>query len=261
MGILNVTPDSFSDGGRYVDPGKAVEKGLQMVEDGADFIDIGGESSRPGSHPVSEAEELRRVMPVLRALVSRNAVPISVDTQKAAVAQACLDAGAAILNDIGGLRDPRMAEAAAAYRASVIVMHMRGKPSTMQLDTGYGDVVGEIVQFLSRQAEVARRAGVREIAVDPGLGFGKTARQNFAILARLREITDLGHPVLVGPSRKSFLGSLPSGLSVEQRLEGTLAAVAVAVAGGARIARVHDVRPCRRLVEVLEAVGEAGDAR
>lgn len=258
MGILNVTPDSFSDGGRYLDPETAVRRGFEMVAEGADFIDVGGESTRPGSQAVSESEELRRVLPVVEEMAANSGVPISIDTQKPGVASRCLQAGAVILNDIGGLRNPGMVEVLAEFGAAVVVMHMRGTPSTMQRETEYGDLVAEIRGFLKRQTAVARRAGVEEIAVDPGLGFGKTARQNFAILAELRRFEDMGFPVLIGPSRKSFLGNLPSSLPTSDRLEGTLAAVSAGVMNGARIVRVHDVGPCRRVLEVLDAVAEAG---
>ncbi len=260
MGILNVTPDSFSDGGRFEDVARAVRRGLEMVANGADMVDVGGESTRPGSSPVSEAEELRRVMPVLEELAASTEVPISIDTQKPGVARRCVRAGAAILNDIRGFRDPAMMEAAAAGGASVILMHMRGEPATMQRDTSYSDVVREVAAFLRGRAAAVRHAGVREIALDPGIGFGKSVRQNFEIIARLQEIAALGFPVLVGPSRKSFLGGLPSRLPVGQRLEGTLAAVAAAAMNGARIVRVHDVRPCKRVLEVVDAVKEAGRA-
>ena len=260
MGILNVTPDSFSDGGKYLELGTAVGRGLEMVAEGADFIDVGGESTRPGSESVSEAEELRRVLPVVEEMAAKAGVPISIDTQKPGVARRCMEAGAGILNDIGGLRNPAMAEVAAEFGASVVVMHMRGTPSTMQCNTEYADLVADIREYLERQGAVARGAGIEEIAVDPGLGFGKTARQNFAILAGLRRFAETGYPVLIGPSRKSFLGSLPSRLRTPERLEGTLAAVAVGVMNGARIVRVHDVEPCRRVLEVLDAVAEAGNA-
>ena len=258
MGVLNVTPDSFSDGGLHMDPARAVERGIAFEGEGADIVDVGGESTRPGSRPVSEAEEIRRVLPVVELLAVRGALPVSVDTQKPGVARRCLEAGASILNDVGGLRDPAMVEVAAECGASVVLMHMRGTPSTMQDDTAYGDVVTEVTAFLRSRAEVARRAGVGEIAVDPGLGFGKSARQNFEILARLPTIAELGYPVLIGPSRKSFLGSLPSALPAGERLEGTLAAVAAGVLNGARIVRVHDVKPCRRVLDVVDAVREAG---
>ena len=261
MGILNVTPDSFSDGGRYLDADLAIERGVQMVEDGADLVDIGGESTRPGSIPVSESEELRRVMPVIEGLIARIDVPVSIDTQKPGVARRCVAEGAAIINDVSGFRNPAMMEAASECGASVVLMHMRGTPETMQLDTEYSDVVAEVGRYLEERANAAAQAGVEEVAIDPGLGFGKTARQNFEILARLREIENLGYPVLIGPSRKAFLGSLPSRLPTEERLEGTLAAVAVGVLNGARIVRVHDVRPCRRVLDVLSAVSEVSHAR
>ncbi len=261
MGVLNVTPDSFSDGGCYLDAPAAVHRGLRMVEDGADLIDIGGESSRPGSARISEAEELGRVLPVLEGLSPASGVPISVDTLKPGVAKQCIAAGAGILNDVGGLRDPEMLQVAASSGASVVIMHMRGDPATMQCDTAYRDVVGEVRSFLDIQTTAAERAGVAEIAVDPGLGFGKSALQNFEILARLREIEALGYPVLIGPSRKSFLGSLASRLPIEDRLEGTLAAVAAGIMNGARIVRVHDVKQCRRIADVIDAVTEARDAR
>lgn len=261
MGILNVTPDSFSDGGQFLERGPAVEHGLRMVDEGADFIDIGGESSRPGAHPVSESEELERVTPVVRALVRQCSVPVSIDTQKPTVARACTDEGATIINDVGGLRNPAMAEVAAAAAASVVIMHMRGSPPTMQRNTEYRDVVDEIRNYLQLAASAANRAGVPEIAIDPGLGFGKTARQNFEILARLDEIGALGYPVLIGPSRKSFLGSLPSRLPVSERAEGTLAAVAAGAMHGAAIVRVHDVKASRRVLDVIDAVGRAVGAR
>lgn len=260
MGVLNVTPDSFSDGGRYLDVGSATERGIQMVEEGADIIDVGGESSRPGSDRISEDDELRRVLPVVEAIAARVGVPISIDTLKPSVAKHGLESGASIVNDIRGLRDPQMLSVAAEAGASVVIMHMRGEPATMQLDTTYGDVVAEVCSFLQAQSERARRAGIREIAVDPGLGFGKSAGQNFELLARLSEFRALGCPILVGPSRKSFLGSLPSRLPVNERLEGTLAAVATAVINGAAVVRVHDVKQCRRVVDVTDAIREAGDA-
>lgn len=261
MGILNVTPDSFSDGGRYLEPGPALARGLEMIAEGADMIDVGGESTRPGAPEVSETEELRRVLPVIEELAARADVPISIDTRKTGVARRCLTAGAVVLNDVGGLRDPSMVEVAAELSASVVLMHMRGSPATMQRNTEYVDVVSDVRRYLEYQAACAQLAGVQEVAIDPGLGFGKTAKQNFRILAELRQFTATGYPVLIGPSRKSFLGSLPSRLPVRERLPGTLAAVAVGAINGARIVRVHDVRPCRHLLEVLEAVEATRDPR
>ena len=254
MGVLNVTPDSFSDGGCYLDPDLAVDRGLEMVSEGADILDVGGESTRPGAADVSEDAELGRVLPVVERLAADTDVPISIDTRKARVARLCVQRGAAIINDVSGLRDPAMVRVAAETGASVVLMHMRGTPATMQGNTAYEDVVLDVRAYLGSQAQAAECAGVREIAVDPGLGFGKTARQNFEILARLRDVTNLGYPVVVGPSRKSFLGSLPSRLPVAERLEGTLAAVSAAVMNGAAVVRVHDVPPCRRVLDVLTEV-------
>ncbi len=261
MGIINVTPDSFSDGGLFLSKSAAVDQALKMVDDGADIIDIGGESSRPGSDATSAADELARVLPVIEALAGRIDVPLSIDSYKASVARRCLQAGAAIVNDISGLADPAMVEVLVETGASAVLMHMRGKPKTMQQDTGYTDVVAEVREFLITHAAAARASGVVEIAIDPGIGFGKTARQNFEILARLREFKTANYPLLVGPSRKSFLGSLPSRLPVDERLEGTLATVAVAVLNGAKIVRAHDVKACRRVTDVVDAIQGATDAR
>ena len=261
MGVLNVTPDSFWDGGRFPSADAAVDRALRMIDEGADIIDVGGESSRPGAAPTPQAEEEARVLPVVEALARRADTPISVDTYKPETARRCLNAGAAIVNDIRGMTDPAMQAAAAEAGASVILMHMRGEPRTMQQDTAYGDVVAEIRQFLLRQAAAAHAAGVAEIAVDPGIGFGKTARQNFEILARLRELATPDYPLAVGPSRKSFLGSLASRLPVEERLEGTLAAAAAAALNGAKIVRVHDVKPCRRVLETVDAIRGASNGR
>jgi dihydropteroate synthase len=257
MGVVNVTPDSFSDGGRFLRAADAVAQARRLVADGADIVDIGGESSRPGADEVSEQEELDRVAPVLEAISRDVDVPISIDTYKPRVAAECLALGASIVNDITGLADPEMVGVAAEAGAGVVIMHMRGKPKTMQRDVHYDDLVGEIGAFLSERAARARDAGIEEIVIDPGIGFGKTAAHNFELLRRLDELGSLGLPILVGPSRKSFLGSLPSGLPPDERLEGTLAAVAVAVMNGASIVRVHDVAETRRVLEVLDAVRSA----
>jgi dihydropteroate synthase len=254
MGVLNVTPDSFSDGGRYLRPEDAIDRGLRLAEEGADIVDVGGESTRPGSDPVSEQDELDRVAPVVEALGRRVEVRISVDTYKPRVAEECLGLGATLVNDVTGLADPRMVRAAKERRAGVVIMHMRGEPKTMQQDVTYDDVVVEVRGFLDERARRAREAGIEEVIVDPGIGFGKTAAHNFEILRRLGELASLGYPVLVGPSRKSFLGSLASKLPATERLEGTLAAVAVSVLNGASIVRVHDVREAKRVVEVVDAV-------
>jgi dihydropteroate synthase len=257
MGVLNVTPDSFSDGGRFVRVDDAVAHGMRLAEEGADFVDVGGESTRPGSGPVTEQEELDRVAPVVEALAVRVGARISIDTSKPRVAEACLALGATLVNDVTGLSDPEMIRVVKEGGAGVVVMHMRGQPKTMQQEAAYRDVVAEVRAFLAQRARRARESGIAEVIVDPGIGFAKTAAHNFEILARLDELTGLGYPLLVGPSRKSFLGSLPSQLPAAERLEGTLAAVAVAVLKGATIVRVHDVLETKRVVEVVEAVRRA----
>jgi len=254
MGVLNVTPDSFSDGGRFLRPEEALRQGARLAEEGADILDVGGESTRPGSDPVGAQEELERVAPVIEVLARTLDVRLSIDTYKPAVAKECLGLGATLVNDITGLEDPEMARVAAARRAGVVVMHMRGRPKTMQQDVSYEDVVAEVRDFLEERAARASAAGVEEVIVDPGIGFGKTAAHNFELLRRLDEIASLGLPLLVGPSRKSFLGSLPSALPAGERLEGTLAAVALASWNGASIVRVHDVRAAKRVLEVVDAV-------
>lgn len=257
MGVVNVTPDSFSDGGRFLRSEDAVRHAIALAEDGADIVDIGGESSRPGSEPVGEQEELDRVAPVVEAVVGAVGARVSIDTYKPGVAAACLSLGADIVNDITGLEDPEMIRVAKDGGAGVVVMHMRGRPKTMQTDTAYDDLVGEVRRFLAERADRARAAGIEEVIVDPGLGFGKTAAQGFELLKRLGELAPLGYPLLIGPSRKSFLGTLPSALPPQERLEGTLAAVAVAVINGASIVRVHDVAQTKRVVEVVDAIRRA----
>jgi len=257
MGILNVTPDSFSDGGRYVDPGKAVAHASTLISEGADILDIGGESSRPGAEPIPAEEELRRVLPVVRALAADAAVPLSIDTSKPQVADACLRLGVRIVNDVYGLRDPEMCAVVARHKAAAIIMHMRGTPQTMQIDPVYDDVVIEVRDFLAEQAVAARATGVVDLAVDPGLGFGKTPAHNFELLRRLEEFTSLGVPVLIGPSRKSFLGTLKGMDTASRRVEGTLAAVVVAALKGASVVRVHDVLPCRRALQLADAIRNA----
>ena len=253
MGVLNVTPDSFSDGGRFLDPDKAVEHARRMVADGADIIDVGGQSTRPGSDPVTQEEELRRVRPVLERLAGRINAPISVDTFEPKVAESCLELGAVAINDVTGFRNPAMIEVAARHKAPVVLMHMRGRPKTMQEDIAYGDVVDDLKAFFAgRVAEVQER-GVQEIMIDPGIGFGKTAAHNLEILKRLSEFKELGLPVLVGPSRKSFIGKI-TGDPADQRVQGTLAAVSVAIMNGASAVRVHDVKACKRAVQTVDAV-------
>lgn len=261
MGILNVTPDSFSDGGRFFDRGAALARAEQMVAEGADILDIGGESSRPGSDPVSEEEELARVLPIIEHLAPRVGIPISVDTYHASVAAAAVAAGASIINDISGLHaDPAMAEAAGRAGAALVVMHMRGTPKTMQADTTYADLPGEVWRSLRESADAALAAGVppEKIVVDPGIGFAKSVEGNLVLLRRLGELRSLGYPILVGASRKSFLGRLLGTDDPADRLEGSLAAAAVAAWNGARILRVHDVRETRRALQVAWAVRSAG---
>ncbi|GAB4251076.1 dihydropteroate synthase [Deferrisoma sp.] len=260
MGILNVTPDSFSDGGEFFDRDAALERALAMVEEGADLLDVGGESTRPGAPLVSQDEEERRVLPVIEHLAHRVGVPISVDTYKAAVARKAVDAGAAIVNDVSGLRmDPEMARAVAETGAGLVVMHMRGDPRTMQSDTTYDDLVGEIFRALEESVDRAVEAGVdrSRVWIDPGIGFGKSAGQNLVLLRRLGEFRSLGCPILVGASRKSFIGKTLGIDDPKDRLEGSLAAAVLAVAGGARILRVHDVRATRRAADLAWAVCSA----
>jgi dihydropteroate synthase len=249
MGVVNVTPDSFSDGGRYSTRSAAIARGRQMAADGADLIDVGGESSRPGSDPVSEKEELRRVLPVIQALTRRR-LRVSIDTTKPAVADAACDAGATLLNDITA---SNLVEVAARRRRSILLMHMKGTPKTMQAIPRYRDVVREILTFLRQAATRAIAAGVPRdrILVDPGIGFGKTFDHNLEILRRLAEFKRLGYPLAVGTSRKAFIGHL-LGRPVDERLAGTAATVAVCVLRGANLVRVHDVREMRDVVRMVE---------
>ncbi len=260
MGVLNVTPDSFADGGRYFDHAAALAQARALVVAGADILDIGGESTRPFADPVPLEEELRRVLPVIEAVAPEINVPISIDTYKASVARAALEAGATIINDISALRfDPDMAALAAAYQAPVVLMHMQGTPRDMQRHPHYHDLLGEIRDFFRERLDFAASRGLPPelLALDPGLGFGKTWQHNLEILNRLDAFLDLGCPVLVGPSRKAFIGhilDLPAG---EERDIGTLAALAVAVLRGARILRTHNVAYARQFLAVLGAISEA----
>ncbi len=250
MGILNITPDSFSDGGRYRDPGEAVGEGLCLVEQGAELLDVGGESTRPGAAPVSAEEESRRVLPVIRELVRQAGVPVSVDTRKAEVAAEALAAGAAIVNDVSALGDPAMAPLLAGGDAALVLMHMRGEPETMQDDPRYADPVDEIYRWLEARLAAAEEAGIarERLVVDPGIGFGKRPEDNSALIRRLAEFHSLGAPLLLGASRKSFLGLLTGEEDPERRLEGSLAAAARAADAGAQILRVHDVAATRRFL-------------
>jgi dihydropteroate synthase len=256
MGVLNITPDSFYDGGRHLDSKKAIAAGVAMVAAGADLIDIGGESTRPGAQPVSEAEELARVLPVIRGLCKEIAVPISIDTYKAQVARAALAAGADIVNDISALRfDPAMADLIAAEKVPVVLMHMQGTPRTMQADPQYTDVVREVRDFLATQLYDAMDAGIapEAIVLDPGIGFGKSLDHNLQLLRGLSIVAALGQPILVGVSRKTFIGKILN-LDAGDRLEGSLAAAVAAVLGGANIVRVHDVAETRNAVRVADAL-------
>ena len=256
MGVVNVTPDSFSDGGRYVQCEDAVRHAMALIEQGADLLDVGAESSRPGADPVDEQEELRRLLPVVRDLVKRTAVPISVDTTKAVVAERALDAGASLINDISALQfDPRMADVVAQSGAGVILMHMQGTPKTMQQRPFYANVVDDVHAFLAKRLAVAIQAGVRAemIALDPGIGFGKNIEHNLKLLARLDQLVSLGRPIVAGVSRKGFIGSILD-RPVEGRLMGTAAAVAVAIMKGARLVRVHDVAPLVDVIKIVEAI-------
>jgi dihydropteroate synthase len=262
MGILNVTPDSFADGGRYNVLDRAVAQAERMAEEGADLIDIGGESSRPagpygeGAQAVPEKEEIRRTVPVIEILTKRLDLPISIDTTKAGVAESALDAGACIVNDISALRfDPGMARVAADHGAVVVLMHMKGTPGTMQQNPVYDDLFGEILAFLAERRDAAVEAGVRQdrIMVDPGFGFGKRLEHNYQLLAGLGRFHDLDCPILVGPSRKQFVAA-GMGLPPSERLEGTLAALALSAAGGAHVLRVHDVAAGVRAVALVDAV-------
>jgi dihydropteroate synthase len=264
MGILNVTPDSFSDGGRYLCAEAAIARGEAMAAEGADLIDVGGESTRPGASPISAQEELDRVLPVISGLAARVAIPISIDTTKAEVATAAVGAGAAMVNDVSAMTfDAGMADAVARLGVPVCLMHMRGEPRTMQIAPTYGDVVSEVRDWLAARVEAAVAAGVRpeRIVVDPGFGFGKTVEHNLTLVRRLREIASLGYPVLLGVSRKSTIGAVLGGAPPDERLEGTAAAVAIGIANGAAIVRVHDVREMVRVVRVADAIvrGPAAD--
>jgi dihydropteroate synthase len=253
MGVLNITPDSFSDGGLFNTVDTAVAHGKKMVSDGADLIDIGGESSRPGSEPLSEKEELARILPVVTRLIDEVSVPISIDTYKPLVADTCLKAGAHLINDITGLTNPAMRKVAVEHNVPVVLMHMLGTPKIMQQKPVYQDVLGEITSFFKEQIATAHKIGIQQIIIDPGIGFGKTVEHNLQILKHLETFKSLGCPILIGPSRKSFIGTI-TGLPVNERLEGTIAAITVAIMNGANIVRVHDVKECRRAIQVVDAI-------
>lgn len=256
MGVINVTPDSFSDGGVCIDPARAVAHGLHMAEEGADIIDIGGESTRPGSYAVSREEELDRIIPVIRELSRQVSIPLSVDTYKADVAEGALDAGAQIVNDISGLQfDPRMVHVTVSFDCPVVIMHIQGSPRTMQVDPHYEDVIGDIVAYLREGLQKHRDAGgdSRQVIIDPGIGFGKTVQHNVEILERLDELAILDCPILVGTSRKSFIGKV-LGREVHDREVGTLATIAVCIMKGAHIVRTHEVGTARQVADMVDAI-------
>lgn len=259
MGVVNVTPDSFSDGGRYLDAAHAVAHGLRLVREGADLLDVGGESTRPGSAPTDEATQIARVIPVIRALSEASAVPISIDTTSAKVAAAAIEAGACVVNDISAFRfDDAMLPLLARTEVAAIAMHTLDRPSEMQRDPRYSDVVSEVIAHLEGRLAACEEAGVavERLLIDPGIGFGKTTAHNLALLAQTRRLTALGRPVVVGTSRKRFLGE-STGRGVDERDVATAASVAVAVALGAHVVRVHDVAACRDAVSVASAISRA----
>ncbi len=256
MGVLNVTPDSFSDGGRFFDPEVAVARGVQMAGQGADILDVGGESTRPGSDPVSAEEERRRVLPVIKRLAAEVDIPVSIDTRKAEIAAAALEVGASIVNDVTAGGDPRTFDVAREAGAGLVVMHMRGEPATMQRLTEYRDVVEDVRDYLSQRVEAAVAAGVdrESLCVDPGLGFAKTEQHSLRLMRETEAFLDLGCPLLVGPSRKSFIGHALGGAPVSRRLFGTMGSVAFMASRGAHVVRVHDVPEAVEVVRVVDAI-------
>ncbi|MCU0665948.1 MAG: dihydropteroate synthase [Candidatus Omnitrophica bacterium] len=262
MGILNITPDSFSNDGLYqnnsIDTGKILDAALSMVKEKAQIIDVGGESSRPQAKPVSEKEQLRRVIPVIKLLAKKIRIPISIDTYKPEVAKAALDNGAAIVNDISGLRDKKMPKVIARYKAAVVIMHMRNRPSNMQKNISYANLIADIKSFLSESINKAHDASIpnNKIIIDPGIGFGKTLEHNLEILNRLREFKTLGMPVLIGPSRKSFIGNILGIEDPQKRINGTIAACLLAVKNGVNILRIHDIKQINEALKIWEAASK-----
>ena len=257
MGILNITPDSFSDGGIHFDASHAVDHALRMIDDGADLIDIGGESTRPGSEPVSLDEELRRTLPVIEALAGKISAPISIDTYKSPVAIRALEAGASMVNDISGMRfDPEMPKVISRFSVPVVIMHIKGTPKNMQVNPTYEALIPEIMDYFRSSIRLAVKAGIPEdmIILDPGIGFGKTFEHNLEIMNNLDTFSALEKPLLIGPSRKAFLGKILGGLPPQERLEGTAASVAISIIKGAHIVRVHDVREMARVAKVADAI-------
>jgi dihydropteroate synthase len=256
MGILNVTPDSFSDAGLYMEPHQAISHGIELASQGADIIDIGGESTRPGSKPLPAEEELRRVIPVIEALSAKVDIPISIDTYKSSIAEKALEAGAEMVNDISGLKfDRKTADVAAKYEVPLVLMHIKGTPEVMQLDVHYDCLLTEIMEYLEQSIEIAEGAGIdpRQIIIDPGIGFGKSVEDNLKIIRHLTELKSLGKPILLGPSRKSFIGKILNA-PIDQRDEGTLASISAAIMNGANILRVHDVGPARKAARIVDAI-------
>ena len=264
MGVLNVTPDSFFDGGKYSTVGKAVGRALKMIAEGADFIDVGGESTRPksqaygeGAEPLPMEEELRRVTRVIESLADRTDIPISIDTYKAGVAREALESGAVIVNDISGFTfDPEMPSVVAEAGASAVLMHIKGTPKTMQVDPTYDDLLGEVSEFLQNGLARGRQMGINQMMVDPGIGFGKRQEHNLRLIKGLSNFKSLGYPILIGPSRKSFIGNILN-LPVEERIEGSIAASVACILYGANILRVHDVKEAKRAALVADAIKRA----
>lgn len=257
MGILNVTPDSFSDRGLYFDKSEAIKRAIQMVEEGADIIDIGGESTRPGSEPITIEEELRRTIPVIEYLSKETRMPLSIDTYKSEVAKRALDKGVSMVNDISGLRfDPKMSEVVSEYKVPIVLMHIRGRPRDMQQNPVYEALIPEMMDYLRAGMIIARKSGIAEdkIIIDPGLGFGKTYDHNLEIIHNLHEFTLLKKPILIGPSRKAFIGRILGDAPVTERLEGTAAAVAISIINGANIIRAHDVKEMVKVAKVADAI-------
>lgn len=257
MGILNVTPDSFSDGGLFLSRENAIEHALRMEEEGADIIDVGGESTRPGALKISAKEEIKRVAPVIEAIAKKIKIPVSIDTYKSEVAKAALSAGASLVNDISGLRfDSKMPSVIAKNKVPVCIMHIKGTPRNMQANPAYAALIPEITDYLHEGIEIARSAGIADdkIIIDPGLGFGKTLEHNLEIIRRLNEFSGFEKPILLGPSRKSFIGSLLGGLPADERLEGTASAVAIGIFNGANIIRVHDVKVMIRVARIADGI-------
>jgi len=258
MGIMNTTPDSFSDGGKYNSANKAIDRAYDLLDNGADIIDIGGESSRPGAKPVSAAEEIKRISPLLIELAKNTDSTISIDTYKSSTAIYALDNGAHLINDISGMtHDKKMVNIISRYKVPIVIMHMKGTPKTMQVNPTYNNIINEISDFLAKQANIAISAGVsnEKIIIDPGIGFGKTLNDNYKIIAKLKQISKLGFPVLVGPSRKSFIGETLDE-SIDERLEGSIVSAALCYKNGAKIVRVHDVEQTKKSLLIVKKIIE-----